>query len=148
MDAEPVLLIDHREREVTECDTFLKDRVCADEYVDVTRLQIGEGLPAELAFPGRSEGRGEYPVRAQRREHVAVLLGEDFRRSHECRLRPALDGVEHGQKGHDRLPDPTSPCNNRSMRAGEAMSLPYLFQCPLLGARQGIGEGRDDLLPE
>ena len=149
VDAEPVLLVDHREREIAEGDAFLEDRVGADEYVDLARPQVGEGPPAGLAlFPPRQKNQADAEPVAERREHVAVLPGQNLGRRHERRLGPAFDGVEHGKKGDDRLPRPHVALQQPQHTGGGGHVVAYLLQRPLLGSGQGIGEGLEGARPQ
>src|SRR6185503_17849939 len=91
LDAEAVLLVDHREPEALELDILLDQRVRADHDRRLRRLQLlllahAAAQPADL--------------QAERREPFAelaiVLLGEDLGRRHYDRL-PA--GVDRGEAG-------------------------------------------------
>jgi hypothetical protein len=104
LDAEAVLLVDDREPEFCELHAFLEERVRADRELDLAR---GDGLHGLLLLAALQRARKPRDLHAQGcqpvRELEVMLLGEDFRRRHECRLPAVLDRLERGHGGHQRL---------------------------------------------
>ena len=105
VDAEAVLLIDHRHAEGVEADVVLDQDVGADEDIHLARLHAG-GDPLLLPLPHRpgEEGDGCFLSSEHPREGIVVLLREDLRRCHHTGLHAAVHRLEHREERHDRLP--------------------------------------------
>ena len=92
MHAEAVLLVDDGERQIVERDVFLKERMGADQQVDVAQRETIENafaLAAALA-PGE-DGDAHAGGLRQRRDGLQMLAGEDFGRRHEGGLAAGFD---------------------------------------------------------
>ncbi len=103
MHAKAVLFVDDGKSEIAEHDILGKNRMRADENVDVARFEGRQrGGAREPAFPSR-EQRKPNPRRLRHRlECRHMLTREDFGRRHECALAFSLNRVEqrcHGDHG-------------------------------------------------
>ena len=102
--AEAMLLVDDRNRERGEFDALLEQRVRADHDPGVAAAHRGEGLaPRPRARPPREQRdrnaeRFEPPV-----EIACVLVGEQFRRRHQCDLSARLERPAGGERGDQGL---------------------------------------------
>ena len=113
-----MLLVDDRETEAVELDTLLDERVRADQD---HRFARGGFLQRSLPLLARDRAgqqdhietvteqlprlhRGAVCERLEQLLHGrVVLLGENFRRRHERRLRSRCVGDQCGRDRHDRL---------------------------------------------
>ena len=85
--------------------SFLEQRVRSDGERDLAAREVLERL-ACAAFAGTepdSHAIGTSSPVEPRRELAVVLLGEDFGRRHERDLLAALDRLQRGERGDDRL---------------------------------------------
>ena len=104
LDAEAVLLVDDRHREVAKLDVPLDQRVCSDGDLDIARR---DELPHDSMLP-RSERAGQqcdaHPqLRAEPLDREKVLLGEGFGRRHQRGLPTVLDRSEKRVERDRRL---------------------------------------------
>ena len=103
-DAEPVLLVDHREPEIGEGDALLKQRMRADGDVDRSVRQRGErGAPSGRLVAAGQERDAQADARRERRHALVMLAGEDLGRRHHRRLPAGLDDLRHRQQRNDGL---------------------------------------------
>ena len=104
VDAEAVLLVDHRDGEPVERDRLLDQRVGADQEPQLARAQLAQEVGAAAAGrrPGEQRGRDER-ARHERLQRGEVLLGERLGGRHQRRLRPVLDGAQHRVQRDHRL---------------------------------------------
>ena len=104
MHAEPVLLVDHREREVAERDLLLKQRMGADEKIDLAPREPVEHLGALAPALASCEDRDAHARRlGQRRDRFQMLAREDFGRRHQRGLAARLDHGGAGEQRHHRF---------------------------------------------
>ena len=83
-----------------ERDLFLKERVGADQKIDVAERQpVEKRLALAAAFAAGEDGDAQAGGFRQRRDGVEVLAGENLGRRHERRL-PA--GLDHGRRRDQR----------------------------------------------
>ncbi len=124
MHAEAVLLVDDGKREIVKRDVFLKQRMRADQKVDIAERQAIEnflaGRSALAAGENGDANAGGFGERCDRRE---MLAGENFGRRHEGGLPSGLDTAAAAASATTVFPEPTSPCSRRSIRCGEARSV-------------------------
>ena len=100
MHAEAMLLVDDGEREIVERDLFLKQRVGADQQIDVAeREPVENRLALAAAFAAGEDGDAHAGGFRQRRDGVEMLAGEDLGRRHEGGLAA---GFDHGRRGEQR----------------------------------------------
>ena len=100
MHAEAMLLVDDGEREIVECDVVLKQRVGADQEIDLAVREPRENVVALLAaLAAGQDGDAEAGGFGERCDGVEMLAGEDFGRRHQRGL-PA--GFDHGRGGQQR----------------------------------------------
>ena len=93
LDAESMLLVDHRHREPRQLDALLNQRVRANN-----ELRVG------IALDGAREQRDAHPeLRAQRFDREEVLLGERLRRRHQRALPLSLDRAQQRIERDDGL---------------------------------------------
>ena len=102
LDAEPVLLVDDRDREIGELDVTLDQRVRADRDL----CDAVSDLVADLL---RAHGAGEKntahaELRTERLEGQEVLLGERLGRCHQRALPLVLDRAQQRVQRDDGLP--------------------------------------------
>ena len=104
MDAEAVLLVDHRERQIGERHALLEQGVGPDHDPAAACGQIGE-QPDALGTPltAGEQGRLQPGRRQQARERRLVLARQDLGRRHDRRLAARLDRAQHGEQCHQRL---------------------------------------------
>ena len=98
LDAEAVLLVDDRDREVAQLESLLDQRVRPDHDVGAERR-----LPLALARRAREQRAADAELEAEVRDREKVLLSEGFSRRHERPLTAALDGAQERVEGDDRL---------------------------------------------
>ncbi len=102
--AKPMLLIDHREPEVSEDDAFLNERMRADGDVDCPAGQRGKRGAARRGLVAADEERdAKADARRQRGHALVVLAGENFGRGHHRGLPARFDHVRHRQERDDGL---------------------------------------------
>jgi hypothetical protein len=103
-DAEPVLLVDHHEPELSEPDVAFDQRVRADDQLDGPGFDFGELLAPRSRRRRAGEQRHAKPRRLQQpRDVEEVLLGQDLGRRHEGHLQAVLHRHERGEQRDDRL---------------------------------------------
>src|SRR5581483_11528714 len=99
LDAEPVLLVDDRDREPFELDAFLDQRVRPDDDVG------GPGRePLPLRRRARQEAARDAEPAAELVDREEVLLRERLRRRHQRAAPASLDCAEERVEGDDGLP--------------------------------------------
>ena len=102
--AEAVLLVDDRQSQIAERDIFLKQRMGADDEVDIAggeACQNVVALAAALA-PGE-DGEPQSDSLGERRDGGEMLPRQDFSRRHERRLPAGFDHMRCGKERHHRL---------------------------------------------
>ena len=103
-DAEPMLLVDHREPEIGEGHAFLKQRMRADSDVDRSFRQCGErGAASGRLVASGHERDAQADARRERGHALVVLAGENLGRRHHRRLPAGFDHVRHCEKRNDGL---------------------------------------------
>ena len=98
LDAEAVLLVDDRDREVAQLEAFLDQRVRPDDDVGAER-----SLALPLPRRAREQRAADAELEAQVGDREEVLLSEGFRRRHERSLAPVLDRAQERVERDDRL---------------------------------------------
>ena len=99
MHAEAMLFIDHGEREIVEGDVFLKQRVGADQKVDIAKHEtIQDLLAGGPAFAAGQDGNAEAGGLGQRGDRCEMLARENFGRRHNCGLSSRLDHSGGGRQ--------------------------------------------------
>jgi hypothetical protein len=93
LDAEAMLLVDDRDREVRQLDVLLDQRVRAD---DDRRVRAAAHGP-------RQQRDADAQLGADRLDGEEVLLGERLRRRHQRALSPGLDRTQERVQRDDRL---------------------------------------------
>ena len=102
LDAEAVLLVDHREAEVAELHALLEQRMGADDE-RASSHRRGPATP-RAARPRRTEPVSSPTVTGdKRRKGAEMLLDQKLRGRHQRRLRAGLGGAQHRQQRHQRL---------------------------------------------
>ena len=105
VDAKPMLLVHHHKGKVFESDSLLKNRVRADQNINIACLQPGEYvLPHAPLFIAGEDGGAHACLFRQRRDSAEVLAGENFRRRHQNRLPASLRRLRHGDQRDNRFP--------------------------------------------
>ena len=145
VDAEPVLLVDHGQREILEHHLLLEQRVRADQDVEVAAGEpledIGALAPAFTTGEDRNPNAGGF---GERRHRLEVLARQDLGRRHHGRLTAGLDHRGGGQQRHDCLarPDVALQQPQHALRLAEILD--DLADRADLRGRQRIGQGIDD----
>jgi hypothetical protein len=122
LDAEPVLLVDDRDREVGEPDLLLDQRVGADRDL---RLSAGDprsrGRVLLRGQGAREQHERDVELGADPLDRQEVLLGERLGRRHQRALPAGLDRTQQRVERHDRLPgaDVALEQPRHGRRAGE-----------------------------
>ncbi len=101
IDAEAVLLVDHRQRQIVIGHRVLEQRMGAHHDRDRPIRQ-----PAQQFCPFASlhrPGQHRHRHRTDPRQHAMVLLHQHLGRRHQGRLRPGLHRPQHRHHGHQRL---------------------------------------------
>src|SRR6266576_4265229 len=99
-----MLLVDYGEAERAELNVFLEQRMRADCDRHFSRGNGGKRGSALLLClasgkPCRFQPQGAEPLA----ELAEMLLGENFRRGHDCGLQAVLDRAQRGEHGNDGL---------------------------------------------
>ena len=98
--AEAVLLVDDGEREIVKRHVVLKQRVGADDEIDIAGGERRQNLRAfAAALAAGEDGEADAGGRRQPRDGGEMLPRQNFGRRHERRL-PA--GLDHGRGGKER----------------------------------------------
>ena len=102
--AEAMLLVDDGEAEIGEGDALLKQRVGADDNVDLARSPARRASRAARRLVAAGE-QGNPQARAfgELAPCARMLAGEHFGRRHHRRLPPRLDDLGHCEQRDDRL---------------------------------------------
>ncbi len=142
LDAEPMLLVDHREREIAPRHIRLEQRMRAHQYADLARREPRQQRVARAALLAAGQQRDLHPgARGKLLQGRVMLARQDLGRRHQRRLRSRLDRVEHGEERHHRLAaadialqQPQHPQRRRHVAGdlGERLALPH-------GQREGQG---------
>ncbi len=104
VDAEAVLLVDHRHGQAVELDGLLDQRVGPDQQLQLAAGELAEQVGAAARRGRAGEQRGLHQLAGhQRLQRGEVLLGERLGRRHQRRLRAGLDRAQHGVDGHHGL---------------------------------------------
>ena len=122
IDAEPVLLVDHRQRQVAILHALLEQRMGADHDAGCCRLaspaqHVARGRALHRAGQQRHRHRAELRQRARDAAAPAPRSAPSARPAPRPRPRAAWPAAATSV-----LPEPTSPCSSRSMRRGAARS--------------------------
>src|SRR3974390_927405 len=92
MHPEAVLLVDDGDREIAESDLVLKQRMRADDEIDLAECEAVEDvLPFAAALASGERGDADACSFRQRRYRIEMLARQYFRRRHECCLPSGLD---------------------------------------------------------
>ena len=136
LDAEAVLLVDHRHEQTVELDPALEQRVRADGHRGIAG---GEPLQPHPALRGRDLARDQLDREADRLEQRAqrggVLLGERLRRRHQRALAAGLDRPHERVRGDDGLARADVAEQQPAHRARAAQVAVELADHPSLPAR-------------
>ena len=104
MDAEAVLLVDHRKRQVLERHVLLEQRVGADDDVEVARRQRRhDGVAGAALLAAGQQRDAQARGLGEAGDGGEMLAGEDFGRRHQRRLPARFDHLGHGDQSHHRL---------------------------------------------
>ena len=116
LDAEAVLLVDDRDRDVREVDPLLDQRVRADQDRGARR-----GVARPLADRAGQQAAGDPELAAQLLDGEEVLLGERLGRRHQRPLVAALDRAKQRIERDRGLPGADVPLEQplHRRRAGE-----------------------------
>ena len=137
-----MLFVDDDDSRGREVDAFLDQGVRPDDETGVAGRDPLQRFPPRL--PGDGAGQ-EFGLHAERAEHLhegaPVLLRQQFRRGHDRRLPPRLDRLEHGERGHDRLPASHIPLQQAVHRRGAGHVRLDPGPGAALGRRELEGEG-------
>ncbi len=96
VDAEAVLLVDHRQRQVAVFDRVLEQRMGADDDLDGAVLDAAQQAGALLALDRAGQQRDRQ--RAQVGQGAVVLLGQHLGRRHQGGLLAGLHRAQHRQQ--------------------------------------------------
>jgi len=100
MDAETMLLVYHREREIVEGNVFLEKGVRADEQVDVAKDKaVKNFLARRTTFAAGEDGNADTGGVGERGNSCEMLARKDFGRRHDRRLAA---GFDHGRRSRER----------------------------------------------
>ena len=96
VDAEAVLLVDDRHRQVREPDRLGQQRVRADQDVDLAGFELSEDrTPVGRGGRSREQCRAHAGALEHRPDRERVLLGQQLGRGHQRALLRARDGHQH-----------------------------------------------------
>ena len=147
--AEAVLLIHDAEAQPLESHPFLDQRMGADDTADrAARGRREQALPGFAPDGVRQERDPDLERLQQAPQRQEVLLGQDLRRRHERGLVPRLDGGEDGEGGDDGLARAHVALEEAVHRVGLGHVGADLAPHPLLGGRERVREGAEQLPPE
>ena len=145
MHAETVLLVDNGEREIVEGDVLLKQRVRADDKVDVAGGERRKNFgPLAAALAAGENGDADAGGVRQRLYGGQVLPRQNFRRRHQRRLPAGFDDGRRGKQRHHRLAgaDVTVKKPQHAVRLRQVRD--DVGDRALLRGRQRVGERLDD----
>jgi hypothetical protein len=135
---EAVLFVDHCQLQALEDDVVLKERVGADDDLDLAGGEPGQLLLAGRALVAAGDQHRLDPMRRQRSgDGFVVLAGEDLGRRHEGGLAAARRDVGHGAHRHHRLARADIPLNQPAHPLARGEVGANLGERPLLGAGEG-----------
>ena len=104
LDAKAVLLVNHDKAEILIGHAVLKNRVGADEDIDIS---VDETHQQSLTLASLGTSRQERDLDPSRRGHLAqgfeMLAREDFGRSEQCGLLARFVGDQHRLERHNGL---------------------------------------------
>src|SRR5260221_12658205 len=98
LDAEAMLLVDNRDREVAQLDALLNQRVRADDDVDVLRE-----IALSLTRRTREQRAGHTELLAEVGDRDEMLFRERLGRRHQRALAAVLDGAQQRVERDHRL---------------------------------------------
>ena len=98
---EPVLLVDHRQRQVAIFHAVLEQRVRADHHR--TSPSFSPRSSADRAAALHAAGQHRHRLGRQPRQRAVMLLGQHLGRRHQRRLPAGLHRAQHRQQRHQRL---------------------------------------------
>jgi hypothetical protein len=102
-DAEAVLLVHHRQRQVAELDAVLDQRVRAHHQRELAGLEPAQDLAPAGGGRGACEQRDGHVAAQQAVEGDQVLLGQRLGWRHERGLAAVLGGAQHRAERNHRL---------------------------------------------
>ena len=113
----------------------------AHEYLDVTCGEVFQDVFALLALHDTCEEfHSDVYIFQEVTEGLEVLLGENFRRSHQAGLETIVEGDEHGHQCHEGLARTDITLQEAVHLATAAHVGTYLVHHSLLCPRQLEGE--------
>ncbi len=140
-----MLLVDDRQRQILECDFFLKQSVGADQKIDVADRQPLERIAAfAAALAAGQDGDAQSGGLGQRRNCMQMLPRQNFRRRHEGGLPAGLDHGGGGEQRHDGLASTDIALQQPQHAVGRGEVGDDLVNRALLGRRQRVGQGLQD----
>ena len=149
VDAEAVLLVDDRKREVVELDLVLKQRMRADQNVDfAARKPVQDRAAVAAALAARQDRDLDADGGRQRRDGAEMLPRQELRRRHQRRLPPAFDHRCGRQQRHNRLAGAHIALQQPQHALGLGKIRDDVGDRAGLGLRERIGQRRDQLLPQ
>ncbi len=103
--AKTMLFVDNHKSQVVELHHIFNKGVGADKDVYVSRQQSGMDVRT-FFFPGRARQQRHIHVhvRQQPAESLEMLCRQDFRRSHQARLKAVVQRNQHAHDRHQRFP--------------------------------------------
>ena len=147
MHAEAVLLVDDGQRQIVERDVFLKERMRADDEIDIARRQRRENLRAlAAALAAGEDGEPDAGGAGERRDRRKMLARQNFRRRHEGRLAAGLDHGRGGEQSDERLAGTDIAVQQPQHAVGLRQIGDDVGDRALLRRRERIGERSDDAL--
>ena len=101
IDAEAMLFVDHRQRQVVIFDAVLEQRMRADHHAHAAVLQPAQQRSTRP--PLHAAGQDRHRFRRQPRQRAMVLLRQHFGGRHDRSLLAGFHRTQHRQQRHDRL---------------------------------------------
>ena len=149
MHAEAVLLVDNGQRQIVERDVFLKERMRADDEIDIARRQRRENLRAlAAALAAGEDGEPDAGGGGERRDGRKMLARQNFRRRHEGGLAAGLDHGRGGEQSDERLAGTDVAVQQPQHAVGLRQIGDDVGDRALLRRRERIGERSDDALAQ
>ena len=143
--AEAVLFVDDGQGEIVERHLVLKQRMGAEQQVDVAEREPVEDFRARAAAlaPGE-DGDVEACGLGQRRDGGEMLAGEQLGRRHERRLPAGLDHRRRGEQRHHRLAGADIALQQPQHALGQSEIVDDVVERLLLRMGERIGQAFQD----
>ncbi len=145
MHAEAMLLVDDGEREIAEGDLFLKQRVGADEKIDVAHRERAQEFGAlAAALAAGEDGDADAGAGGKRRDGGNMLPRQNFGRRHQRRLPSSLDHMRGGKERHHGLAGADIAMQEPKHARGLGQIGDDVGHRALLRGRKRVGKGGND----